>query len=89
MLSNTFLFDQPCLTTVAIITSVKYDQHVEIYELSLLGVGEDGFSYTNAGKAWMDEDDLHELMKEKELNTPQELCGMKIKFIADSYKEPC
>ncbi len=89
MLSNTFLFDRPCITTETIITSVKYDQHVDIYELSLLGVSEDGFSYTNAGKAWMDEDDLHELMKEKEFKTPQELCGMRMRFIADSYKAPC
>lgn len=87
MLSNTFWFDRPCLTTVAIITSVKYDKHVETYELSLLGLGEDGFNYTNVGKAWMDEDDLHELMQEGELDFPQELCGMRIEFISDNRKD--
>lgn len=50
MLSTTYEFDKPCLMTEAIITSVKYDRDVDTYELSLLGIGDDGFSYTNPGK---------------------------------------
>lgn len=87
MISSTYEFDKPCLMTEAIITAVRYDRDVYTYELSLLGIGDDGFSYTNPGKMWLDEDDLRVLMREKELEFPQELCGMRVRIIADGYKE--
>lgn len=87
MISNTFFFEQPCDDTRAIITSVKYDQYMQIFELELLGVGTDGFNFTNPGKAWMDDDDLQELMNTGELEFPQQLCGMQLMFYADTHRK--
>ena len=70
--------------TEAIITAIKYDKTVKLYELSLLGIGEDNFNYTNEGRAWLDEDDLTELKDSGDLELPQQLIGAKIKFVADN-----
>lgn len=86
MISNTFLFKQPCNATRALITSVKYDQYMQMFELELLGVGSDSFNFTNPGKAWMDDDDLQELMNTREVEFPQQLCGMQLMFEVDEEK---
>ena len=87
MFSNSFFFKKSCTTTEALITGLKYDKDVRMFELSLLGIGKDDFSYTNDGKAWMDEDDLYELMSGRELEFPQQLTGMRIKFISNNYRK--
>ncbi len=86
MISNTFLFKQPCNATRVLITSVNYDQYMQMFELELLGVGSDGFNFTNSGKAWMDDDDLQELMNTREVEFPQQLCGMQLMFEVDEEK---
>lgn len=84
MLSNCFSFKKPCIMTEAIIVAIKYDNTVKLYELSLLGIGEDNLNYTNEGTAWLDEEDLSELKDSGELELPQQLVGAKIRFIADN-----
>lgn len=86
MLSNFFNFKKPCIMTEAIIVAIKYDNTVKLYELSLLGIGEDNLNYTNEGTAWLDEEDLYELKDSGELELPQQLVGAKIRFIADDCK---
>ncbi|MDO4863608.1 MAG: hypothetical protein Q4A05_05500 [Ruminococcus sp.] len=84
MLSNFFSFKKPCLMTEAIITAIKYDNTVKLYELSMLGIGEDNLNYTNEGTAWLDEEDMTELKDSGELELPQQLVGARIKFVADN-----
>lgn len=83
MVSNMFNFENGCYNARAIITSVGYDELRDMYELALLGVGSDGCSFTNPGKAWMDKEDLAELMKPKNLERPQQLCGMQMMVVVD------
>lgn len=83
MLSNCFYFKKLCIMTEAIITAIKYDNTVKLYELTLLGIGEDNLNYTNEGTAWLDEEDLTELKDSGELELPQQLVGARIKFVAD------
>ena len=85
MLSNCFQFKRPCKMTWALITALKYDKTVKLYELTLLGIGEDGFSYTNEGAAWMDSEDLYNLMSEGDVDYPQDLAGMRIIFSVNGY----
>ena len=72
--------------TEAIITAIKYDNTVKLYELTLLGIGEDNLNYTNEGTAWLDEEDLTELKDSGELELPQLLVGARIRFVADNWK---
>lgn len=83
MLSNTFYFENGCYNAKAIITSVVYDKFRDIYELALLGVGSDGCSFTNPGKAWLNKADLDELMSPKNIESPQQLCGMQMMVVVD------
>jgi len=83
MISNTFYFENECYNAKTVITSVVYDKISDIYELTLLGVGSDGCSFTNPGKAWMDKADLAELMKPKNIDNPQQLCGMQMMVVVD------
>ena len=86
MLSNCFHFKKPCIMTESIITAIKYDNTVKLYELTLLGIGEDNLNYTNEGTAWLDEEDLTELKDSGELELPQQLVGARIRFVADNCK---
>ena len=78
MISNSFLFDFPQNQIRALITSVTYDSSDDLFVLSLLGTGSDGFNFTNQGTAWLDEEDIQTLMQNSEVEFVQELCGMQL-----------
>lgn len=83
MISETFYFEEKYHNLRAIIIKVTYDKYSDIYELSLLGTGQDGVSFTNHGKGWFDKDDLQKLMDSKNLSNPQQLCGMQMMVVID------
>ena len=85
MISNCFCFTRPCLFTEAIITSIQFDRSIELYELALLGLDEDEKNFTNPGKAWMDQGDIEDLAKSGNLDSVQELVGIRIMFISNAY----
>ena len=84
----TFLFENGCQRTEALVTALIYDQDREVYELTVLGLGRDGFSYTEPGKVWFYlEEDFNSLMESGDMEFPQEIIGRRIRLVADSAKE--
>lgn len=82
-----FIFENGCKLTEALVTALQYDQFKEMYELTVLGLGKDGFSYTEPGKAWFDDEDFDELIESKEFEFPHEIIGRKIKLVANGMNE--
>lgn len=81
-----FIFENGCQLTEALVTALKYDSVKAMYELTVLGLDEDGFSYTKPGKAWFDDEDFDALMADGELEFPHEIVGRKLKLVANSIE---
>lgn len=82
-----FWFDDGRKLTEALVTGIAYDQDKEMYVLSVLGIGSDGISYTEPGKAWFDDDDFSDLMNSDELEFPHDIVGRKLRLAANGAAE--
>lgn len=82
-----FFFEDGRKLTEALVTGIAYDQDKEMYVLSVLGIGSDGISYTEPGKAWFDDDDFSDLMDSDELEFPHDIVGRKLRLAANSAAE--
>ncbi len=82
-----FWFDDGRKLTEALVTGIAYDQDKEMYVLSVLGIGSDGISYTESGKAWFDNDDFSDLMNSDELEFPHDIVGRKLRLAANGAAE--
>ena len=82
-----FYFEDGRKLTEALVTGIAYDQEQEMYVLSVLGIGRDGISYTEPGKAWFDDEDFTDLMESDELEFPHDIVGRKLKLTANSAVE--
>ena len=81
------LFAEGRKLTEALVTGITYDPDKEMYLLSVLGIGRDGISYTEPGKAWFDDDDFSDLMNSDELEFPHDIVGRKLRLVANSAAE--
>ncbi len=81
-----FLFENGCELTEALVTALKYDNVKAMYELTVLGLDDDGFSYTQPGKAWFDDEDFDDIMADGELEFPHEIVGRKLKLVANGIE---
>lgn len=82
-----FWFEDGRRLTEALVTGIAYDRDKEMYVLSVLGIGSDGISYTEPGKAWFDDDDFSDLMNSDELEFPHEIVGRKLRLAANGAAE--
>lgn len=82
-----FYFENDRRMTEALVTGITYDKEKELYELSILGIGNDKISYTEPGKAWFDDEDFEALISNGELEFPHEIVGRKIKLVANGAAE--
>ena len=82
-----FIFENDCKKTEALVTGIKYYKKEKLYILTVLGLDEDGFSYTINGKAWFETEDFDELIQEGEFETPFEIIGRRLKFVAENLLE--
>ena len=51
------------------------------------GIGSDGISYTEPGKAWFDDEDFCDLMDSDELEFPHDIVGRKLRLAANGAAE--
>jgi hypothetical protein len=84
-----FYFNNGKVLTEALIISLRHTSGYLLYsyELTILGLDADGFSYTQPGHAWFDDEEFEELLSSKELQFPQEIIGMKIRLVADNERK--
>ena len=82
-----FWFEDGRKLTEALVTGITYDQDKEMYVLSVLGIGSDGISYTEPGKAWFDDEDFCDLMDSDELEFPHDIVGRKLRLAANGAAE--
>lgn len=81
-----FRFENNCQSTEALITALKYDKIKAMYEITVFGLDRDGFSYTEPGKAWFDDEEFDELTGSQELEFPHNIIGRKMKLIGNNWK---
>ena len=53
----------------------------KVYELAVLGLGNDRISYTETGTAWFESEDFDELIDAGEFEFPHEIIGRKLKLV--------
>lgn len=82
-----FWFENGCKLTEALVTALQYDQIKEMYELTVLGLDKDGFSYTEPGKAWFMDEDFEDLIASGELEFPHEIIGRRIMLVGNGIKK--
>lgn len=78
-----FIFENDCKLTEALVTALKYDNVKSMYEITVLGLDKDGFSYTQPGRAWFDDEDFEDMMNAGELEFPHEIVERKLKLVAN------
>ena len=81
-----FRFENDSKLTEALVTSMKYHADKKVYELAVLGLENDGISYTETGTAWFESEDFDELIDAGEFEFPHESIGRKLKLLANGTK---
>ena len=81
-----FRFENDSKLTEALVTGMKYHEDEKVYELAVLGLGNDGISYTETGTAWFESEDFDELIDAGEFEFPHEIIGRKLKLVANGIK---
>lgn len=75
------LFNDGSSLREALAHALRFNFEKHMYELDVLGLDDDGFSFTVPGKAYIDEEELEEMRENEEIEFPQDLVGMR--FLLD------
>lgn len=80
-----FSFRNGSKLTEALVTGMKYHKDNKRYEIAVLGLDDDGFSYTVPGTAWFDCEDFDEMIEAGEFEFPHQLIGKRLKLVSETY----
>lgn len=73
-----YFFEDGRKETEALITGFSYDPKREMYVLAVLGIGSDGISFSEPGKVWLRDQEIHAVMEYESLEFPHNLIGRRM-----------
>jgi len=76
-----FVFNDGSSLREALAHALRYNFEKHMFELDVLGLDNDGFSFTVPGKAYIDEEEVEEMKRNEEIEFPHDLVGMR--FLLD------
>lgn len=82
-----FHFENGTEETEALIVGIDFDERIDMYYLNLLGISVRHCKYTEPGNAWLDEEEIDNLMESAMLEFPHDLVGRRIKLVSSAAQE--
>ena len=70
------LFNDGSSLKEALAHALRFNFEKHMFELDILGLDDDGFSFTVPGKAYIDKEELEAMIENEEIEFPHDLVGM-------------